>query len=152
MRKIILPILFVLFAFGSLLAQDDFVELLRKDIDAEKVAVISDVMAFTDEESAIFWPIYREYDLNRKLIADKRIALIKYYAENFDSITDEKADDIAKQTFKIREQFTKLEKKYYKKMAKALTPRTAARFIQLDGQINSLITLQLTSQLPLIEH
>jgi hypothetical protein len=37
-------------------------------------------------------------------------------------------------------------------MAKALTPRTAARFIQLDNQINSLITLQLTSQLPLIEH
>jgi hypothetical protein len=80
MKRIIFPILFVLFVSISLFAQDDFIELLRKDIDAEKVAVISDVMLFTDAESEIFWPIYREYDFERKKIADKRIALIKYYA------------------------------------------------------------------------
>jgi hypothetical protein len=37
-------------------------------------------------------------------------------------------------------------------MAKALSPKTAARFFQLDNQLNSLITLQITSNLPLIEH
>ena len=150
--KCIIPILIFVFCTGSLTAQDDFLELLRKDVTSEKTAVITEVMEFTDSESTIFWPLYREYDFERSKIDDQRLALIKDYAEHFENVTDEKADDISKRSFKYRQQLVRLEKKYYKKMAKVLSPKTAARFFQLDNQLNSLVTLQITSQLPLIEH
>ena len=41
--------------------QDAYVELLRADLKAEKVAVITEAMNFSEEESLAFWPIYREY-------------------------------------------------------------------------------------------
>lgn len=151
MKHIIVILIFVL-SFGTLVAQDDFIELLRKDVTAEKTAVITEIMAFTDSESKIFWPLYREYDFERSKIDDQRMALIKDYAEHFENITDEKADEITRRSFKYRQQLVKLEQKYYKKLAKALSAKTAARFFQLDNQLNSLITLQITSNLPLIEH
>jgi hypothetical protein len=39
-----------------------YAELLRSDVRAEKVAIITEVMDFTEAEDAAFWPIYREYD------------------------------------------------------------------------------------------
>ena len=150
--KHIIPILIIVLSFGMLSAQDDYIELLRKDVTAEKTAVITEIMVFTDSESKIFWPLYREYDFERSKIDDQRLALITDYAEHFENVTDEKADEITKRSFKYRQQLVRLEKKYYKKMAKALSPKTAARFFQLDNQLNSLITLQITSNLPLIEH
>jgi len=149
--KNIISLLILVLCF-SLVAQDDYIELLRKDVTSEKTAVITEIMAFTDSESKIFWPLYREYDFERSKIDDQRLALITDYAEHFENVTDEKADEITKKSFKYRQQLVKLEKKYYKKMAKALSPKTAARFFQLDNQLNSLITLQITSNLPLIEH
>src|SRR5215472_18569082 len=41
----------------------EYAELLRSDVRAQKVAILTEVMDFTDEESAAFWPIYRDYDL-----------------------------------------------------------------------------------------
>ncbi len=152
MKRLFLALVIVLCFASFLFAQTDYIELMRKNVAAEKTAIITDAMNFTEEESEIFWPIYREYDFERDKIDDQRIALIKDYAANFEVITDEKADEISKRSFKNREQALKLEKKYYEKMAKALSPRTASRFFQLDAQINSLISLQVSSELPLIEH
>jgi hypothetical protein len=149
--KNIISLLILVLCF-SLFAQDDYIQLLRKDVTAEKTVIITETMEFTDAESALFWPIYREYDFERSKIDDQRIALIKDYAEHFEDISNEKADQITKQSFKYRQQLVKLEQKYYKKMAKELSPKTAARFFQLDTQINALVTLQFTSNLPLIEH
>ena len=33
------------------------------DVRTMKVAIITEVMGFTEEEDRAFWPIYREYDL-----------------------------------------------------------------------------------------
>jgi hypothetical protein len=150
--KHIIPSLIIVLSFGTLIAQDDYIELLRKNVTAEKTAVITEVMALSDSESTIFWPLYREYDFERSKIDDQRVALVKDYADHFENVTNEKADEITKRSFKYRRQLVKLEQKYYKKMARALSPTTAARFFQLENQLNSLITLQITSNLPLIEH
>src|SRR5689334_18840572 len=54
-----------------------YVELLRSDIRAEKVAIITEVMQFTEAEDAKFWPVYRQYEVDLAKINDDRMALIK---------------------------------------------------------------------------
>ena len=39
-----------------------YAELLRSDIRLQKVAIITEVMGFTEAEDKAFWPIYRDYD------------------------------------------------------------------------------------------
>ncbi len=69
-----------------------YVELLRSDIRAQKVAIITEVMQFTEAEDAKFWPVYREYETELAKINDDRIALIKQYADSYTSLTDATAD------------------------------------------------------------
>ncbi len=54
-------------------------ELLRSDVRFQKVAIITEIMQFTEDEDAKFWPIYREYEAALAKINDDRLALIKEY-------------------------------------------------------------------------
>ena len=48
---------------------------------AQKVAILTEVMGFTEAEDKAFWPIYREYDLEMAKLGDERVALIAEYAQ-----------------------------------------------------------------------
>ena len=61
-----------------------YVELLRSDVRAQKVAFITELMEFTDAEDKAFWPIYREYDVELSKINDERVTGIEEYARNYD--------------------------------------------------------------------
>ena len=129
-------------------AQEALLEVLRSDVRAEKVALITEMMMFTDEEAAVFWPVYRDMENEANKLTDQRIALIKEYAENYDEMTDKAAKDIINKTFTLRKKRIALERKYYKKFSKALDPITAAKFVQLNREINLMIDIQISAGLP----
>jgi hypothetical protein len=72
-----------------------YAELLRSDVRAQKVAIITEVMGFSEAEDAAFWPIYREYDLEMSRLGDERMALIADYAKQYSKLTDAMADTLA---------------------------------------------------------
>ncbi|MHC4269010.1 MAG: hypothetical protein ACYSTS_11145 [Planctomycetota bacterium] len=153
MKKLLFIIIVLLLAnsvsYGS--GVDAYIQLLRSDARTQKATVIADAMQFTDKESSAFWPVYREYELELSKIIDDRIELIKDYAKNYDKLTDEKSRELARKVFAMEKRRTKLKKKYFKKISRALSATIAAKFIQVENQINLLIDLQIASQLPLIK-
>jgi vacuolar-type H+-ATPase subunit D/Vma8 len=66
-------------------------------------------------------------------------------------MTDEKADELAKRMLELDESRLELRKKYYGKLKKALSPVLAARFTQVEDQIEKLLDLQIDASLPIIE-
>jgi len=130
---------------------DDYLELLRSDLKADKVALLTEVMEFTPEQATIFWPIYREYDLQLSKLGDARIAVLKEYAANYETMTAEKAKELMDRSFKLEEDRLDLLKSYYGKVAKALSSVEAARFAQAEHQIQMLLDVQIASQVPLIQ-
>ena len=72
-----------------------YVELLRADVRGQKVAILAEMMDFTEKEDAKFWPIYREYDVELSKINDDRVTLIQEYTKNYEKMTDAVADRIA---------------------------------------------------------
>ena len=151
MKKLILFI-FIL-STSSLFSQniDNYIEMLRSDLKTKKTEIISDNISLTEAESEKFWPVYREYSLKLDKISDKRVKYIKEYADNFDTMTEKKADKIVDQAFNYYEDRISLEKKLYKKTKKILGVIKAAKLVQLEHQINVLIDVEIGSQLPLIE-
>jgi hypothetical protein len=128
-----------------------YIELLRSDIQKQRVAVISQVMQLNDQESAKFWPIYREYQTELQRLNDTRLAAIRAYVENYDNMTDSKADQVADTIFDFEAKRVALEKKYYKRMKEELSATTAARFFQVENQILRLLDLQVASSLPAVK-
>jgi hypothetical protein len=56
-----------------------------------------------------------------------------------------------KTAFDFQQSRSKLNESYYKKFAKVLTPTTAAKYMQIENQIQLLIDLTITSELPLVK-
>ncbi|MGH7493972.1 MAG: hypothetical protein ACREOO_16465 [bacterium] len=152
MKKFLL-LLFVL-ATTAVHAQDNvasFIELLRSEVSTNKKAIVTAAMDFTDAQASVFWPIYRNYEFDLNKLGDARVAMIKDYAENYEKMTDPKAKELAEKAFKFQEDRLKLRKKYFNELSKALSPTMAAKFAQVDNQIQLLIDMQIASELPLVE-
>ncbi len=132
-------------------AQEKYIELLRQDIKKEKVGIITEVMDFAEEQTGVFWPIYREYDLELTKIGDERLAMIKDYAEHYQTLTDEKAKELMEKAFQLQQKRIKLRRAYFKKMDKVLPSKVVAKFFQLENQILLILDLKISSELPLID-
>ena len=130
---------------------DSYIELLRSDLKTQKQAILMQTVEFSEAEETAFWPIYREYGLELDKLGDRRVALIKDYAENFDTMTEEKAKELMSAAFKLDKDRIKVDEKYYKNFSKATSFITAARVMQVENQIRLLIRLQIAAELPLIE-
>lgn len=130
---------------------EQYLELLRTDIKAKRVALLTEALQLTDEQGAAFWPIYRAHQLEADKLGDFRVATIKQYAESYESMTPEIAKELANRAFKYQEDRLKLLKSTYGKVEKAVGPIIAARFAQVEYAINSLIDVQLGVELPLIQ-
>ena len=126
-----------------------YVELLRSDLRAQKVAVISEVMEFTEAEDAKFWPVYRQYEAELAKINDDRMALIKEYSGSYDALTDATADRLALRALDLESRRQTLTKTYYDRFKSVVSPKTAARFIQVEHQILLLLDLQIAASLPI---
>lgn len=128
-----------------------YAELLRSDLRAQKVAIITELMQFTEAEDEKFWPIYREYETDLAKINDDRIALIKEYASSYESMTDPVADRLARGALDLEQRRHALKVAYYDRFKAALSPRTAARFLQVENQILLILDLQIAASLPIVQ-
>lgn len=151
MRKLI--VLLIVFSISLVNAQnmERYLELLRMDIKTEKVRIITEAMKLNDQESEKFWPLYREYDLKMTELNDEVLRIIKSYADHYQTMVDQRARELMNMSFDVNEKKSKLRKDYFKKFDKMLGATKAARFIQVERQLDQLITLQISVRLPLIK-
>jgi hypothetical protein len=129
---------------------DDDLKLLKEDVQAVKDVVIRHTMEFTDKEDAAFWPVYRDYAKEQRSIADNRLTLITEYAQNLDKMEDTKASNLTQRLFQIEDDLQTLRKQYFSKFEKALGPKRAAKFYQVDNRLTMVVNIQLASEIPLI--
>lgn len=128
---------------------DPYLELLRSDVQADKTAIMTEGMMLTTEQGDVFWPIYREFQLETSKLGDRLVVGVKLYAENYDAMTDDVASQISKEWFAVQNDRLSLLKKTHDKVAKALGQGVAARFVQLENAVQMLINVQVAAEMPL---
>jgi hypothetical protein len=126
-----------------------YAELLRSDVRAQKVAILTEVMGFTEAEDAAFWPIYREYDGEMAKLGDERVAMIDEYVRNYSQMTDAIAEKLSSKALDLESRRQALKAKYHDRVQKALSPQTALRFLQVEHQLLLIIDLQVAAALPI---
>ena len=128
---------------------DDFVELLRKDIRSQKKQIIAENMGLSDGEAEKFWPVYDQYAGELSKIYDVKLGLLKNYADSYNSMTGEQAEDYIRKRGEAEQSIMQLRLKYIPAFRKVLTGREVALFYQLDWRLGLAIDVQLV-QVPLI--
>ena len=130
-------------------SSDDFVDLLRKDVRSEKKQIIAENMELSDAEAEKFWPIYDHYATDLTKIYDVKIGLLKDYADNYNNMTGEQAENYIRKRAEVEQSIMQLRVKYMPAFRKVLSGRETALFYQLDWRLGLAIDVQLI-QVPLI--
>ena len=131
-------------------AQQEMIELAQADIRSGRMGLIATAMDLTPQQQEAFWPVYRQYaDEQDKLLA-KRIAMLQRFAGGYEQMNDEFANEIAEQSFAIQRARIERRERYFKQFSKLLGPVLAARFIQVDSQISTLMDFEMMRNTPLI--
>ena len=129
---------------------DKAVEAMRTDARAAKADILGKTMALDSTQAATFWPLYKQYEAEAKLLGDERVAIIQDFAEHFDSLDDAKTKGLIERQVAYEDKRLALTKKYKDEMLKVLPAKTVARFLQVDSRLNKLVDLTIASEIPLV--
>lgn len=150
MKKLIFTLLIGTLTVGAYAQGTNELEMFKSVFSVEKKAMLMDFLKLSDEEATAFWPIYEEYQKELNGLADRRIALITEYVNNYGAITAEEADAMMKESSDIIIKREKLRAKYYEKVKKATNSIRAAQFVQFERFVQNAIDSELNDNLPLI--
>lgn len=151
MKRIFLActLLFACTAFAQD-SMDQWLKMLKQDLKTHKKDIVTEEMkTFTPEEAKRFWPIYDAYNTELEKFVDARLAVMKAYIDDYDTLIDAQATELLNRRFNIQKQRNALDDKYHKQFETALSPKRLVRFYQIEHQLQLLIELQATSSLPL---
>ncbi|MDJ0879882.1 MAG: hypothetical protein QNI86_14785 [Halieaceae bacterium] len=141
-----------LLAASSLsLAQQELIEMARQDIRAGRMGMVAASMDLTPKQQEIFWPLYREYADEQEQLLDRRIAMLQNFSNSLDNMDDETARQIAQESFAIQRARIERRERYFRRMSDALGAGVAARFIQVDSQISTLLDFEMVQLTPLLQ-
>ena len=126
------------------------VVLLRRDLRSEKKQLIALNLPLTETEATKFWPVYDQYAAAIAKHNDEFYTLIKNYAANQKTLTDDEAANIIKRWAEIQVELSQTRQKYIPMVEKVISPRKAALFFQIDRRLYALMDIQTASKLPLL--
>jgi hypothetical protein len=127
------------------------IDAMRKDLRTQKQSLVDQAMGLEAAQKSQFWTIYNGYQTELNAIGDQRVANIKKYADNFDKMTDEIADQLAVKMLDIETQRTVLKKKYYAAFKEKMGARVAARFLQTEAMLGAALEIQIGSEVPILQ-
>jgi len=132
------------------LSADQEIQMVRSMSEASRVATVATNVALTDAESTAFWPIYREYRNRVENLNDEAISLMQELANNFETLTNDRAKSITDRWYMIEKQRIELKQKYANKYVKVLGGVKTARVMQIENRLDALVQIGLLKSIPLV--
>jgi len=130
---------------------DANIQLMRQDIRSQRKKVVAANLPLTAEEATKFWPVYDQYIAETIKVNDERFALIKEYAKNYETATNEQADSFIKRWLAFDQDNTQLRLKYIPEFEKVISRKKTAMFFQIDRRVSMMVELQRAGQVPLVK-
>ena len=127
------------------------IALLRSDIQTKKTDILQQNLTLSDEQAKKFWPLQRSYENDLSKLEDQRLQVIREYTRQWNNLNDETAKQLGKRFFEYQKKRLDLRTKYFDRMSKEISPTTAAKFFQMEVQMEDVIDFEVGSSVPLIK-
>lgn len=108
-------------------------------------------LTLTDGESTRLWQVYEQYSAELSKVNDTRTTILEEYSGDYDTLTDDQADDLIRRWLETDVEQAKLRQQFARIFRKVLPGKKAATFLQLERRISMMMDVQLTSKLPLAQ-
>jgi hypothetical protein len=149
MKKTLSTLLILCLALTIKAQSDDDIAFFQSIWGMEKRAIVMDYMGIPPQSA--FWQEYDAYEMVRKELYLDRIEILSEYADNYTSLSDEKATELINRAAANNIALQKLLKKTFKKAAKTVSAVEAAKFIQLENYFLITIQMNIQESIPFID-
>lgn len=147
-----ISLMLVFLAFVPALAQEKTeVDASRDRMEAEREALIEKNLGLTPDEKKAFWPVYKEYRKEMIKVDDKRVALIRKFAEEYQQLTNEQALAMLSDYFRFRESKVSLQTSFIERFKKVLPGKKVGRYYQVENLIDTQVDFELTRAVPFMK-
>jgi hypothetical protein len=114
---------------------------MHKDLIAARLKL-------TDSESTRVWQVYEQYTAEMSKISDTKTAILKEYSQEYDTLTDQQADNFIRRWLETDAEQAKLRQQFAGTIRKVLPGKKAEIFLRLERRISKMMDAQLTSEVP----
>ena len=151
MKKLLLIAVTAIFCLPvSGYSQASEIEYLQKIFSMEKKAMAESFIQLSGSDYNAFWELYDAYEAERKALANRRVDLLKDYADQYNTLTNDQAAALAKRSIGLQKEWTALSTKYHKKISKAVDAKTAASWYQFEQYIHNAVLYDIYDSIPFV--
>jgi hypothetical protein len=128
-------------------------EIIHEKLKADKKLIVAKYMELTEAEAKRFWPVYDDYQKDLQKINERILNMLQSYAADYrnQSLTDEKAKQLLDEWIAIDNDDAQRRASYVPKVMKALPPKKAARYLQIENEYRILLRYDLAATVPLVQ-
>jgi hypothetical protein len=146
MKKILIIAALLISTVGFAQSNKEEVDIIQAVYGKSK----KDIVAGFINPNDAFWTIYDEYEVKRKELGQKRVALLEKYAANYGTMDDASTDALMKEMTALGVKTDKLIETYYGKIKKVSGVKAAAQFVQIEIYLLSSVRVAILDNIPFI--
>lgn len=136
MKKIFFLLSIALAGFSQVNAQDG-----NDKIESMKIAFITKRLQLTPEESQKFWPVYNQYEAEKKQIRQSTMGTVKELKEDGD-FTNAEAEQAISKYIEFKAKDLELIKKYVAEFRKILPATKVAKLVTAEEHFKKMLMKQ----------
>src|SRR5215211_3358516 len=99
--------------FSTVLYSQDEIQKVQQEWGKDKKELVGLAMDLSPADSVKFWPLYAKYEKEKQKLGRDRILTLTEYNDNFENLTNAKADAIINKLFINEAALAKLQQQYY---------------------------------------
>lgn len=126
MKNIKNRVLVVVFLLSAIVINAQ--ETKKQKMEALKIAYITEKLELTTNEAEKFWPIYKEYQVNKKALRKNN----KKNKPNVDEMNDLEIESFINEKFEIEEKHLLLKKEFVEKIKHVLPMKKIAKLLKAE--------------------
>lgn len=124
---------------------------LRTAAQSNKKALVASTLNLTDAEAKKFWPIYDSYQRDFDMLNRRRNVALEGLVARDRPMSDLYAKNLANGLIGVEEQEIKARRLMHNAVMRALPPKKAARYLQLESKIRAVQAYDIAVAFPLVQ-
>ena len=115
----------------------------RDEIQAQRVAFITQKVKLTTKEAQVFWPLYNEYQEQKNAIALQRRNVMGEIKTGFSDLSDDEFEKLGDKFVQLNVKQAKLNSEYHDKFKTIISSKKVMLLYQAENQFKQYLLKQI---------
>lgn len=115
-----------------------------KKIESARIALITERLGLTPDQAEKFWPVYREYNMERRELRQQLRA--ERQGVDLENLTDEQSKELIKKSMDFKQKQLNLEKEYSTRMTDVISTQQLFKLKNAERDFQQMLLKRIQQQ------